>query len=247
MPTPVPTPVPSPTPAFYGNAVADIAIAGYRVGDLILMRNVQIVLGAGVLVLIILIVLIIVLATRKKKNPESESTYETSVNSQHTFEPGKVLPVAPQPAPVSEHDEEETLPMYDDGEETVNPYGDSEETINPYGSEETLPPEWEKKQVIRFEITGPEEREEEVSFTERMEIGRDAGCDLSLSPKFVSRHHIEIVEMPDGLFMRNMTAERSQRYTLLNHAELGDELVQIHTGDVLEIAQVRVTITIVGE
>ena len=215
-----------------------------------MIRNVQIGLAAGALVLIILIVLIIVLATKKNKKPEGEDTFETSLNSQHTFEPGKVLPVAPQAGPAAqseaaEHDNEETLPMYGDGEETINPYGDAEETINPYGSEETLAPEWEKKQIIKFEITGPDEREEEVSFTERMEIGRDMGCDLVLKPQFVSRHHIEILEMPDGLFMRNMTAERSQRYTLLNRAELGEELVQIHTGDVLEIAQVRVTITII--
>jgi len=149
------------------------------------------------------------------------------------------------------HDAEETIQPYsDDGEETIQPYGDdSEETINPYGGEETLPPAWEPPAVIRFVVDTKEEKafETEVSFSDTMVIGRREDCELHLTPKYISRLHLELCKTPQGIFIRNLSSEKSSRYTLLNHAELDEEERKLEDGDVIEISRTRIEIHIESE
>ena len=143
---------------------------------------------------------------------------------------------------------------YENDEITVNPYsgGNDEETVNPYGSfgdgaEETIAPNWAPQTVVRFSVKSPEETfDKEISFSDRMEIGREATCELKLTPMYVSRHHLELSALPDGVYIRNLNPDKSQQYTRLNRVELGDSLMPVNSGDFLEIAYTKITIEIIN-
>lgn len=144
---------------------------------------------------------------------------------------------------------------YGNDEETANPYSSGssdEETVNPYGSfgdsgEETIAPNWAPQTVVRFSVKSPDETfDQEVSFSDRMEIGREATCQLKLTPMYVSRHHLELSALPDGVYIRNLNPEKSQQYTRLNRVEVGDSLMPVSSGDFLEIAYTKITIEIVN-
>lgn len=239
--------MPTATPPFYGTQFGDLVIAGYRVGDLIVMREVQYgAIGVAAFLLLLIIVLIISGGKKKKKRKEAEPQESSGMNL--IYETGKVISVAREPvAPMDEG--EKTIDVYGNGEETINPFseGNGEETINPFGGEETISPNWQPETMIKFTVSADGETyDQEVSFTDKMEIGRDASCQLSLKPKYISRHHLELATMPDGVFMRNLTAERSEKYTFLNRVEVGESYVPVNSGDTLEIAQTRITIEILS-
>ena len=49
------------------------------------------------------------------------------------------------------------------------------------------------------------------------------------------------------IFIRNLSSEKSSRYTLLNHAELDEEERKLEDGDVIEISRTRIEIHIESE
>jgi len=282
---------PTGTPPLYGNPVGDFVIAGFRVGDYLVRREVQI--GAAIAGILIIVLGIIVLLSRgRKKKKQMNEQQETSANGTVTYIDSKVIPAVTQSGNAADGDGEKTIDVYGrqgishpygggdeektinpyggeneektinpygggDGEETINPYsgGDGEETVNPYGEgdgEETLAPDWTPQTILRFSVDTQDDRyEQEVAFTDKMEIGRDAGCELCLKPKYISRHHLELTALTDGVYerslcVRNLSAEKSKKYTRLNHEEVGDAELKVNSGDVLEIAQTKIVITIVN-
>lgn len=228
-----------------------MVIAGIRLGDILVVREFVIVACAVLLLLIIVLVIALVRRSRWKKRSKQAAAQESSSSINHAYETGKIIAVTPKGSPVHMDEGEKTIDVYGGNEETINPYGngDGEETINPYGAgEETIAPDWSPKTVVRFEVDEQGERVvREVSFSDKMEIGRDTSCQLILKAKYVSRHHVELRILPDGVFMHNLSAEKTERYTLLNHAELGDALEPVNSGDVLEIAQTMIRITILSK
>ena len=138
------------------------------------------------------------------------------------------------------------------GEVTDCPYPpryDDEETVNPYSAsgEETIAPNWAPQTVVRFSVNAEGVKfDKEIAFTDRMEIGRDPLCQLHLEPQYVSRHHLELSALPDGLYIRNLCAEKSERFTRLNRVEMGDSFMPVNNGDYLEIAHIKITIEIIN-
>ena len=191
---------------------------------------------------------------RQQEPPRSYPSYQPNVNAE------PVRPYMPQPVVDTEAtiqpytanpaDDEATIQPYTDSEETVQPYGDDvEETINPYDTEQTLPPAWEPPAVIRFAVDTKEEEpfEREISFTDSMIIGRKSDCQLYVAPKYISRMHLELTKTPEGVFIRNLSPEKTCRYTLLNKAELDEEERKLEDGDVIEISRTRIEIHMVTE
>ena len=190
---------------------------------------------------------------RQQEPPRSYPSYQPNVNAE-PVQPYMPQPVDTeatiQPYTANPADDEATIQPYTDSEETVQPYGDDvEETINPYDTEQTLPPAWEPPAVIRFAVDTKEEEpfEREISFTDSMIIGRKSDCQLYVAPKYISRMHLELTKTPEGVFIRNLSPEKTCRYTLLNKAELDEEERKLEDGDVIEISRTRIEIHMVTE
>ena len=234
--------MPTATPPLYGNPFGDITIGSFRLGDWL----VRIEFWIAVVVLLLVIVGLVIWLTMRSKKGGKGYEQEVSESKKHEYEQGKVLyntadAVAPRKSESSVS--EDTLDIYAGGEVTISPFADTEVTVNPFGNEDTVAPDWKAPTVIKFHVnTGDRQYDQEVSFNERMQIGRDESCQLHLKPQYISRHHIELVELPDGIFMRNLAAEKSESYTRLNLAPLGEKMVPIHDGDKLTIAQTSIEI-----
>ena len=94
-------------------------------------------------------------------------------------------------------------------------------------------------------IDSPEgRREQNVTFSGHMQIGRGRDCEVSINEGYISRHHVELMAFEDGVFARNLKPE-TRSYTHLNQQALGDEPLAVYSGDILRIGETSIRMTYV--
>lgn len=129
----------------------------------------------------------------------------------------------------------------------VRPAQPSPQPRIPVDLEETIAPDrWRVQSQIRFEVDEEgDAREEVVRFQDWMDIGREEDCKLRLTLPYVSRRHLRIRRENGVLTVENLSYDKTEDYTLLNHDRIPNEPVQLRDGDLLEIADTRLSVHVI--
>ena len=141
-------------------------------------------------------------------------------------------------------------PRTDGEEKTINPYGSmgsEEKTINPYARK---PEVYDVTlHIEETELEGgvswqPYDRKLSIPEGKCSTIGRSPDSTLVLRPRYISRFHLKLEGVKQGVMIRKTRREEDKNYTFLNGQPMEEDVAyELHEGDQVRIYGTCLTFT----